>query len=146
MRLIGFNFSKISVEKLAEKRPKDLKMSTNINVSEIKPIKSEFFKTKDDILASKFIYTINYEPSYAKVEFEGTILLAVDSKVAKIVLKQWKEKKMPAEFNMVIFNIIMMKSNIKALQLEEELNIPYHIPLPTLKPESMKEETKKKKK
>lgn len=148
MRLVGFNFSKISIEKITEDRPKDLKMGTNINVSEIKTLKSDFFKAKDDILASKFTYTINYEPGYAKVEFEGTIILAVESKVAKTVLKQWKEKKMPAEFNMVIFNIIMMKANIKALQLEEELNIPYHVPLPTLKPESMKEaeEEKSKKK
>jgi len=148
MRLVGFNFSKISIEKITDDRPKDLKMGTNINVSEIKTLKSDFFKAKDDILASKFTYTINYEPGYAKVEFEGTIILAVESKVAKTVLKQWKEKKMPAEFNMVIFNIIMMKANIKALQLEEELNIPYHVPLPTLKPESMKEaeEEKSKKK
>lgn len=146
MKLVGFNFSKISIEKIAEVRPKDLKMGTKINVSEIKSLKSEFFKTKEDILASKFTYIINYDPSYAKVEFEGTIILAVDPKLAKVVLKQWKEKKMPQEFNLVLFNLIMMKSNIKALQLEEELNIPYHVPLPTLKPESIKQDPEKKKK
>jgi hypothetical protein len=29
-----------------------------------------------------------------------------------------------------MFNIVLKKSTIKALELEDELNLPYHIPIP----------------
>jgi len=32
-----------------------------------------------------------------------------------------------------LFNIILKKSTLKALQIEEELNIPLHMQLPSLK-------------
>ena len=44
-----------------------------------------------------------------------------------------KDKKMPENFRMTLFNLILRKSSLKALQLEEEMNLPTHIQLPTLK-------------
>ena len=32
-----------------------------------------------------------------------------------------------------LFNIILRKANVKALELEEQIGLPLHIPLPTLK-------------
>lgn len=133
MKLMGFNFKKISVEKLGE-RPKELKINTNIDISEIKNIKSDILKTKEEILAVGFSYIIDYSPSFATLNFKGDLLIALDPKISKELLKQWKKKKIPEELRIPIFNIILMKSNIKALELEEEMNLPLHIPLPTLKP------------
>ncbi len=133
MKLMGFNFKKISVEKLGE-RPKELKINTNIDITEIKNLKSDLLKTKEEILAVDFSYTIDYSSSFATLNFEGTLLIATEPKISKDLLKQWKKKKIPEEFRIPIFNIILMKSNIKALALEDEMNLPLHIPLPTLKP------------
>lgn len=138
MKLVGFNFKKISAEKLGE-RPKELKINTNIDISEIKNVKSDILKTKEEILAVGFSYTIDYSPSFAALNFEGNLLVALEPKISRDLLKQWKKKKIPEELRIPIFNIILMKSNIRALELEEEMNLPLHIPLPTLRPEQEKQ-------
>ena len=137
MRVIGFNFTKISIERLKDtlEPSEQLKISTQIDVPELKDVKSDILKTKEEILAAKFVYGVNYDPGFAKVELEGKILMALDPKTAKEVLKQWKKKKMPDDFRILLFNVILKKSSLKALDLEEELNLPLHMPMPSFKKE-----------
>ena len=132
MKLVGFNFKKINIEKLSDKM-EGLKISTNIDISEINTIKAGLFKTKEEFVSIGFVYNVDYEPKIAKMVLQGNLLLAVEPKVAKEVLKEWKKKKIPEEFRLAIFNVILKKSSLKALQLEDELNLPLHIPLPSVK-------------
>ena len=132
MRVIGFNFTKISIEKLKE-ITEIPKIKTEINIPEIKGIKSTILKTKEEIIEAKFEYNVNYEPEAAKINIEGRALLSVDPKIAKDILNQWKKKKMPEEFRMLLFNVVLRKSSLKALLLEDELNLPLHTPLPSLR-------------
>ncbi len=132
MRLIGFNFTKINAEKLSENAT-GLKINTGIDISDINEVKSTFFKTKEEMIAVSFEYNISYEPGFAKLGFSGKVLLGVDSKKAKEVLKMWKEEKVPEDFRLVVFNIILKKSSLRALQLGEEMNLPPHFPLPSIK-------------
>ncbi|MFH1325805.1 MAG: hypothetical protein ABIH49_03515 [archaeon] len=136
MRFIGFNFSKISVEKHSDNF-KDLKINTSIDVSEIKPTKADFLATKEEIVGMKFKYDVDYTNT-AKIELEGNLVAAMDSKEAKNLVKQWKDKKIPPELRAPIFNLIIKKSTIKALELEEEVNLPSHISLPSVKMDSEK--------
>ena len=62
-----------------------------------------------------------------------TIIFSLDPKDAKQVLKEWESKKINEKFKMDLFSVILRKSNIKSLELEEELNLPLHIPLFSLK-------------
>jgi hypothetical protein len=68
------------------------------------------------------------------LKFYGNLIISIESKESKEVLKQWKDKKLPEEFRLNIFNVILKKVSLKALQFEEELNLPPHIPLPSFKP------------
>ena len=138
MRLVGFNFNKINIEKFSDKI-EDLKINTDMGISEINEVKSDFFKTKEELIGIKFTYGINYDPDFAKIELVGDVLLAIESKMAKDILKQWKNKKIPEDFRIILFNIILKKSNLKALQLEDEMNLPPHISLPSLKKQENKE-------
>ena len=138
MRFIGFNLIKINAEKFSDKI-ENLKINTNINISEINTIKSDFFKTKEEVLSVKFNYDIIYDSNFAKIEFIGKVLFVIDSKIAKNILKQWEDKKMPEDFRLILFNIILRKSNLKALQLEDEMNLPLHISLPSLKKQKTEE-------
>jgi hypothetical protein len=135
MRVLGFNFTKINVERLKDviASSEKLKISTQIDVPELKEVKTDILRTKEEILAAKFVYGVNYDPDFAKIELEGKILLALDPKTAKEVLKQWKKKKMSEDFRIFLFNIILRKSSLKALDLEEELNLPLHMPMPSFK-------------
>lgn len=132
MRVIGFNFTKINAEKFSE-NAQSIKINTGIDISEIKEVKSNFFKTKEEMVAVSFKYTISYEPGFAKLVFEGKALLGVEPKKAKEILKMWKQEKVPEDFRLPVFNVILKKTSLKALQVEDELNLPPHFPLPSIK-------------
>jgi hypothetical protein len=139
MRLIGFNFQKVSIERFKD-QPDNLKTNTNIDISSIEPLKSDIIRTREDLVKVDFVYTVLYEPEFAKLELKGNIILAVDPRIAKDVLKGWKDKDNLEEFRMFMFNVILRKSNIKALELEDELNLPPHLPLPSLNKDNLKQE------
>lgn len=136
MKLAGFNFTKIHAERL-KGNTKELKVDTKINLEDIKQIKSDLAKSQESFLGIEFDYLINYK-DLAKLEFKGNLLLILDSKKAEEIIKDFKNKKMNEEFKVNVFNIILKKSSIKALGLEEELNIPSHFKLPSLKFENKK--------
>jgi len=137
MRIIGFDFTKISIEQLKDvsELKEQLKISTQIDVPELTEIKSHLLKTKEELVKAKFVYGVDYNPDFAKIELEGRILISVEPKVAKEIFKQWKKKKMPEDFRMLLFNAILKKSSLKALHLEEDLNLPLHMPMPSFKKE-----------
>lgn len=139
MRLIGFNFDKIHIEKFSDNF-ENLKINTNISVPKITKINSSFFKTKEQLLEVNFSYTIDYDPKIANIELTGNIVLEVEQKLAEDVLKQWKDKKIAPDFRITLFNVILRKSNLKSLQLEDELNLPPHVLLPILKKEDSQKE------
>jgi hypothetical protein len=136
MRLVGFDFKKISVERFKD-QAESLKFNTKIDISSIDTIKSDIFKSKEELLKIDFVYSVLYEPEFAKIELKGNLILAVEPKMAKEILKGWKDKQTSEEFRIFIFNIILRKSNIKALQLEDELGLPPHVPLPSLTKENI---------
>jgi hypothetical protein len=55
------------------------------------------------------------------------------------VLKKWKNKKIEDEVRVPLFNLILTKCNLKALQFEEEFGLPTHIPFPRVSPQQDKE-------
>ncbi len=138
MRLIGFNFVKMGVEKFKDK-PGSVKFNTKIDISSISPIKSDILKTKEDLLKIDFVYSVIYEPDFAKLELIGNVILSVEPKIAREVLKGWKDKKTSEDFRIFMFNIILRRSHIKALQLEEDVGLPPHVPLPSLNKENIQE-------
>ena len=138
MKILGFNFTKLRAEKISNKI-EGVKINTNIDLLKIDSVDQGPIKVKEDLLGVSFKFDISYDPDFAKISLEGSIILAIDSKTHKEVLKQWKDKKIPEDFRLNLFNIIMKKATLKALQLEEELNIPLHMPMPSLKLSDKKE-------
>ncbi|MEX0920891.1 MAG: hypothetical protein WDZ62_01375 [Candidatus Pacearchaeota archaeon] len=135
MKTVGFNFTKISVERTEDFKGsvRDIKVDSSLNVSDIEELKSHLLKTKDQVIKSNFKYGINYDPNFAKVNIEGNVIITVDPKLGKKILKEWKKKKIEEEFQIYLFNVIIKKATLRALYLEEELNLPTHFPLPSVK-------------
>lgn len=131
MKIIGFNLSKILIEK-KEKMAEKVQVSQNIDIKDVS--KDKIPISDNDILKIDFKFTINYSEDFAKIEFEGSLLLLPEKDELKNVLKSWKEKKIPEDIRIGLFNYIMNKCNIKALNLEDELGIPWHVPMPKLNP------------
>jgi len=130
MQVIGFNLTKILVEK-KEKIEGKLEVKQNIDISGISKEKVPF---SEDAIKISFNFIVSYEPEFAKLNLEGYLVLLVDKEEIKKFLKSWKDKKLPEEAKISLFNFIMNKCNIKALNLEDELNLPLHIPMPRINP------------
>jgi hypothetical protein len=134
IKILGFNFTKVSAEK-APDFSGDIKLSTNINISSVEKQKLEL--VKDEALKISFSFTISYG-ELGKVELSGNMFLLTDSKVLKEALKSWEDKKLPEDLRLSVLNVIMQRSSLRAFQLEEDLGLPLHMPLPRLSVEKNK--------
>ena len=132
MKVIGFNFTKISIEKISTDFSK-IEIKSNIDILSLREIKSDLFKSNEKLIAVDFSYLIDYSPEIAKLSFKGDLLFSIESKKAKEILKRWESKKLQEDIKISIFNIILKKSNVKALALEDEIGLPIHLPLPVFK-------------
>lgn len=132
MRIIGFNLTKILAEK-QEKAKEKIQIDQNINIKNISEEKIPI--SEESALKVSFNLSIVYSDGYAKIEFEGSVLVLVDKNELKKFLDSWKDKKIPEKERIPIFNFIMSKCNIKSLVLEDEMALPLHLPLPRLSPD-----------
>jgi hypothetical protein len=129
MRIIGFNLTKISANR-KDMIEGNLEITQNIDIKDI--TEEEILITKENALKISFDFTINYSSDAAKIEFNGIIMLLPEKSELKDIIKQWKDKKIPEDIRIPLFNFIMQKCNVKALSLEDELNLPTHFQMPRL--------------
>ena len=134
MRFIAINYSKISIEKKSNDL-KNLKIATGLDIKSIEAAKPGVFQSEESFLNVSFKYYIDYKEEIAKIEMEGNMLWATDSKGAKEILKAWENKKLDDNLKIKLLNVILIKANIKAIQLEEEMNLPIHFRMPTINSE-----------
>src|SRR3989344_7039400 len=137
MAILGFTFDKLSVEKdrklMEKEKPENLEVRYNIA---IKGIKEEELKLqeKQKILRFDFEFSIIYTPKIGSVELLGHILYS--DKNNKKILDSWDKEKDVTDNNLKaqLLNAIFQKSNLKAISLIQEVNLPLHFPLPRLVP------------
>ena len=60
----------------------------------------------------------------------------VDKDLSKEFIKLWKDKQIPKDRLIPLYNFILKKCSVRALQLEEDLNLQPHIPFPQVKPQN----------
>lgn len=127
--IIGFNFSKIDVERNSPVKGK-VKISNDFDINDMKEQKFGL-SDKKKALNISFNFKVDYKPNIGKIHINGDILYLVEDKKFEEILNSWKtKKKMPKEVTVEILNAVMNKCNVKALELSQELNLPAHIPMP----------------
>ena len=141
MQVIGFNFTKIKVER----NPGQLQPSTiNTNIEFVDMAQENISLLKDqDALRIVFKFSVIYNEASQKKEvkqgealFEGIIMIAIPRGQGKELVKGWKKKELASEFQLPLFNLILRKCTPKALDLEDQVGLPTHIPLPHLSPKN----------
>jgi len=131
MRLVGFNYTKIIAEKYSEKLD-GLKIESSLNIDSIEEISTNKTKLDVTLLNFSFSSSVIYSKDIAKIELFGNMKVSIDPKKGKEILKDWKKKEIKEEIKLMLFNGILNKTNIKSLELEDELNLPPHFRLPSL--------------
>jgi len=129
MKIIGFNLNKVSIEKTSIAKGK-LEIKSGLDIQDI--TKEEINISNTNTIKFDFKYTVDYNPNIAKIDLRGFVIILDDKNEGKEILQDWKKKKFNHPVKLPLFNFIMGKCNIKALQLEDELGLPLHIPLPKL--------------
>jgi len=134
MKMLGFGFTGLNVKKYPGFKGQ-LEAKSDINITSVE-------KNKVDILNEEALkFDFNFEIDYkdlANIHFEGFLIFLVDSKLLKETLNQWKDKKIPDKLRITALNIILQKCSLKALQLEDEFGLPYHITFPRFQASSEK--------
>lgn len=129
MKIIGFSIESLKAEKIKPAKG-NLELKSGLTIEDIKQETNE--ETKQTVLDFKFSFIIDYSPNIAKIEFKGIVRLLDEKDEGKEIIKDWKKKKFVHAVKLGLFNFIMERCNIKALKLEEELSLPFHIPFPKL--------------
>ncbi len=128
IQILGFNYTKIFAEKYPDFKGK-LEINPHINIASID--KQELNLIKEEAVKIVFSFVIKYK-DLAEIKLDGEIILKVDPKTQKDMIKGWKEKTLDKELQTMILNLIMQKASIRAIELEEEMNLPIHIKIPRL--------------
>jgi hypothetical protein len=132
MTVVGFNFTKINVERKQVPRGK-IGIRNNINITNIIETDLSLGKSKETGLTFSFEFKSIYEPDVADITLTGDILYLTEAKKLKEVLDKWrKEKKVDGAVLGEVLNSALTKCNIQALILSQELNLPSPIPMPKL--------------
>lgn len=134
IKLGAFKFLKVFAER-SEEFKGELKITPNINLKSIDKHTSDL--SKQESLKIDFKFDVDYN-GLGKISLEGLLFLIMDPKTLKETLSSWKDKKLNDEVKSIILNLIMHKSSVRAMELEEELNLPLHVQLPRLQMESKK--------
>jgi len=151
MRIIGFNFTKVSAEKSKEFKLGS-KINTHINFLDMEKEEGGIVKEESEALRVSFNFSVTYtesekqekESTNGEVSLTGFIILMVTKEESKVLLDSWKKKELPVAFKVPTFNFILKKCSVRALQLEEELGLPLHLPLPQLKAGKKEQQEEKK--
>jgi len=129
MRLLGFNFTKMSVEKNPEFQGK-IEINSKMDVADIEKHKPTILK--QDTAKIKFSFTIDYK-ELGKIELEGFMIWLFDKKTLKEVLENWNKKDLEQEIRTQVLNAVLQKCSLQALKLEEQFNLPLHMQMPSVK-------------
>ncbi|MFH1332178.1 MAG: hypothetical protein ABIH63_02735 [archaeon] len=137
MPIVGFNFDKILVERIKPVEGQ-VKVKRNLSIKDIK--KQEIVlspKKKEEILKCNFDFSVDYEPGLGKILIEGHILFIDEPAEIKKLFDGWKKnKELPVPIMTLLLNTALVRSNIKALSLIQDVNLPPHMQLPTINPKS----------
>ncbi|MBI4159166.1 hypothetical protein HY500_02815 [Candidatus Woesearchaeota archaeon] len=139
MTIVGFNYEKLSVEKKEEevKKGSDFKVTYNVSIKDMQDYE---LKLQDKQKALKFLFefSIKYTPQIGSLDMGGSIIYTEDKNKVKEIKEYWDEKKdVPDDIKAQLINLIFRRSNIKALLLTQEVNLPSHIPMPKIVPPSV---------
>lgn len=130
MPIVGFTFTKLGVEK------KPL-VSKQVNVTnDLKLVSVESAKRADHGNAELGRFNFSFEVKYGEIgsiDLAGYILYSDDPKKLKVIIETWqKDKMIPAILLQQILNAILVKCNVKALELAQDVGLPPHFDLPKL--------------
>lgn len=134
MGIVGFNFSKLSVDKKAEFKQGD-QFSSNVTITNIKEEDHRYSK-EESLAIFDFDFIVTYGPA-GSININGKIIYAGIKKEIKDMIDSWKkDKTLSTPALQFVFNMILYRCNVRALEFSELVGLPAPFNLPFLRPET----------
>jgi len=132
MAIVGFTFTKMHAERKSAVKGK-MNIRNNVAIKNIEKADLSLGKASQNGLRFIFEYSVVYEPKIAEIILEGELIDIEEDKKVEAVLKDWKkDKKIDPGLMNVVLNTVFNKSNLQALILSKDVNLPAPIPLPRI--------------
>ena len=110
-----------------------MKVVYNLDISNIGDEAFPLADKDQGVLTLDFNYYVKYNPSIAEIKMDGSVNYLLPKGEAKKVMALWnKTKKLPKNVSIPVINRILDKCNIKAMELEQDLSLPTHLPMPSV--------------
>jgi len=136
MAIVGFNFTKINVERKGALTGK-IDIKNNVAITGVEESTLSLGASSQKVAKILFDYTVAYEPKMGSMKFSGEVLYLAEAAKVEEFAKNWKKSKsLPKEVAPVLINTILNKCNVQALILSQQINLPPPIPLPKVKTEA----------
>jgi len=138
MTVVSFNFTKIEAEK-KEAGTGKININNNVAIVDVNEKDLSLGNEKQKVISFTFEFTSKFEPNVGLIRLLGDVLYMDDSKKVKQIIDDWKkEKKLPKDIMARILNTILNRSNVQALILSQDVNLPPPILLPKVQVEQKK--------
>ena len=141
MPIVGFTFTKFGVEK----KPlvsKQVTVSNDLNLGVVELVKRSDY-TGSDVAKFNFSFVVKYG-DIGNIDLVGYVLYSDDTEKLKKLVGDWeKNKVIPPVLLQQILNAALVKCNIKALELSQDVGLPPHFELPKLQINPAKSPEKK---
>jgi len=129
MPIVGFKFNEISAK--SGKEASSGEISVSIGLPKIINISMKRIGGLE-ILSFEFEFSLEYANIDSKVTMKGEVFYEGDDKDE--ILKQWEsEKKIKDDILLPVLNFAFKKCIAKAMNLAEDLRLPYPIRLPEIR-------------
>ena len=143
MTIVGFNFTKIDVEKKDSQGGK-INISNNVSIKDVVETDLSLGTEKQKAIKFVFEFISKYEPNTGKRLLGGEVLFLEEASKGKKIMEDWKkQKRIERKLMVAILNNVLTKCNVQALILSQEVNLPSPIPLPKVNMEAKETEKKK---
>lgn len=132
MKYAGFKMMKVEAEREEDKNPSgNISVNSNFNLGKAK--REDVKDSKKTVFGFDFTYTIKYE-DFASLVFKGTVFIEFEDEDKKIVKEiESSETSKDNDLRKFILDIVLAKTHVESLHLEERLGLPFHIQSPRVK-------------
>ena len=131
MKYTGFKLNKIEAERFEGDQQGNINVNSNFNLGKSK--KEDVKDSKRTVFGFDFTYVIKYE-EFATLSFKGTVFIEFEQE-DKALIKQIESSETTKDNDLrkFILDIVLAKTHVESLHLEEKLGLPFHIQSPRVK-------------
>ena len=133
MTIVGVHITKVNAERNMKSSAQKVGINNNITIKDVSEHDFMLGSAKQQVLKYTFVFNCKYTPDVGSIDVEGDVMVLADIEETKKVLQEWKSnKRVHSDQTEEILNSALMRSNIQAIKVSQDLNLPSPVPLPRI--------------